>query len=251
MKKSMVCFITIFIIFIIISYNVNAISINSGFDFYENPYELNYIEIINDLKFIKTDSEYQGLCGICSYDANMNNQLAVAFNPMDINNQRINIYDENGVFEFGFRFSTTGGYQIEYDLTDNYLMIYLFRGDLLLKINDEGQIIKIVSVTNNQHDFDYMKKLDMMTSIIRNGNEYVRGNLISESIIGYRLNFTTIFIRKPNHDQIVVFNNTFYHWIIILLFPVGIIVTGICILIYTVIIKRKEGQKQVMHNKKR
>jgi hypothetical protein len=115
---------------------------------------------------------------------------------MDQSNQRINIYNREGIFQYSFKFTGTGGFQLEYDIIDDKLIIHSNRNGLLFKIDVNGQITDIVQASDSQYNFQYIIDLDLQTSISRNGYEYIRGNVLPSSIISYRLHFTTITDRK-------------------------------------------------------
>lgn len=73
------------------------------------------------------------------------------------NNCRIYVYDQNGVFQFGYKFYSDGDYGIEFQ--EECVGIYFIRGNIIAIYDVAGACIDIQKVSNSKQNIIYAKEL--------------------------------------------------------------------------------------------
>ena len=104
---------------------------------------------------------------INDYAINENNEIAVA------TAKYINIYDENGVFLYGYSLSISGAYAIDFYIDG--IDIYRVRQQDLIRLDKEGHIVSVLSVEStpeNDKIISDIHKNMRQTSKEYNGYQY-------------------------------------------------------------------------------
>ena len=112
--------------------------------------DMEYEQILSnlDLQFYTTNAIEDS---IKCFDVNQDGTFALGFSSFE--KKTIQVYSQTGDFQYGYSFSSTGSFGIEWE--ENLLRIYLIRSDLVLFVNDQGECLDIrsydVSTNNNNY----------------------------------------------------------------------------------------------------
>ncbi len=83
-----------------------------------------------------------------------------------LNSQEICVYDQNGVYQYGFRININGAFAVE--LLANNIVIYFIRGDKAVYLDKDGNCVSYIETTS-----EYNVQLLNRTSKHINGDSYV------------------------------------------------------------------------------
>jgi len=116
-----------------------------------------------DLEILKSE---EGRSEIKCFDISTTGMIAIATDTGSIS--RIYIYDQNGIFQYGYRFSVDGAYGIGFN--GQNLAIYLIRGDIICIVDSSGNCLDIQKIIEPGHHLS--KELLYRTKKIFEENEY-------------------------------------------------------------------------------
>lgn len=85
------------------------------------------------------------------FDVNERGEIAIGCSDFD--NKTICIYSDNGEFQYGFSFRTSGKFGVEFDV--NGINIYLVRSDTAVFIDLQGQIATVCKIQNTAENNSY------------------------------------------------------------------------------------------------
>ena len=83
-----------------------------------------------------------------------------------LNSQEICVYDQNGVYQYGFRINFNGAFAVE--LLANNIVVYFIRGDKAVYLDKDGNCVSYIETTS-----EYNVQLLKRTSKHINGDSYV------------------------------------------------------------------------------
>lgn len=97
------------------------------------------------------------------FDVNEDGFIAIGSSRFE--NKTVCVYTSDGVFQYGYRFKSSGNFGIE--LNKNVLNIYLVRSDVAIAVNSVGEVESILRIQNtsknnsywNSHVFSIRKKI--------------------------------------------------------------------------------------------
>ncbi len=90
------------------------------------------------------------------FDINEHEFVAIGYS--ENKSKTICVYTKEGVFQYGYHFICDGSYGIE--LTNDYLIIYIVRGSVVLSINSHtGEIEEMLSVPNSIENNIYYNEI--------------------------------------------------------------------------------------------
>jgi hypothetical protein len=237
-------YIKTIIILILIIYleNIMCYTVVSGLTYHKLPDDYNYENIINVINLRKVNDEYKGTSSIRSFDVDSKGNVAIGFNPLNSNNQRINVYNIKGEFLYGYIYFDNGASLIEFDMNSGMLLLFFSRGSLICKINTSGEIIEISEIDISSDNLKHIKTMWNNKSIDRNGAEYYRSALMKNCLLSEEfVGFTSLDVNLADTTSLTIFANTFQHWACIIAvvsaFPLFI---ARCIFIIIRFIKRKK-----------
>ena len=88
------------------------------------------------------------------FDVDSNGNIAIGSTVL-LMERTVCIYDSNGAFLYGFRFKSYGAFGIE--INDELLNIYLIRGDFVVTVDREGNLVEIRKIPYSNNSRDYME----------------------------------------------------------------------------------------------
>lgn len=120
--------------------------------------------------FVGVDrSEYVGLALLESVAVSNNGWYALCFS--DVTSHHVNLYDQSCTFVKHFTFYEAGAISVSFDEEGGNLVVFPFRKDVLIKIDDEGNYIGSI---RSQSELDKVAKMDAMEKfqVSCGGNTY-------------------------------------------------------------------------------
>ncbi len=124
-----------------------------------NQIEDQYSSVIKNIELEKIESEPPKQV-IDVFDVREDGWFAVG-----LNSQEICVYDQNGVYQYGFRFNINGAFAVE--LLANNIVIYFIRGDKAVYLDKDGNCVSYFDTTS-----EYNIQLLERTSKQINGDSY-------------------------------------------------------------------------------
>ena len=143
----------------------------------------------DNLDFRVTENEYSGISRIQSFDIDNEGNIGVAYN-----NQKINIYNKEGVFILGYTFKAEGTYAFNFN-KNNEIELVIVRGDLIFSFSRDGRIIKWT-----KHNDVINQYYDIRNNIIskKGLNFYLEEKLFSDCIYVADHNSERLLFKSPN-----------------------------------------------------
>lgn len=102
-----------------------------------------------------------------SFDVNEKGMVAIKFATP---NSYVGIYDANGVFQYGYTYTTSGASAIEWD-GDN-LNIYLIRGNIVYSVNADAKVEDAFVVKENRNNDRYYSNCMLAKKKVKGDLEY-------------------------------------------------------------------------------
>ena len=110
----------------------------------------------------------EGKAGIKSFDVSADGMIAVATESGSVS--RIYVYDQNGIFQYGFRFSVKSAYAIGFE--GQNIAIYCVRGDMIYVFDSSGACVSVERIVNCNADSKIAQELLSRTQKVVAGYEY-------------------------------------------------------------------------------
>ncbi len=216
------CFIifTVIVILLIATPYTNASAMKTGFDI--EPISSENAKKIFDNINLKYENEEAYHHSIDCFDVSGSGLIAVGIDE-DIE-KHINIYNSDGIFQYGYSFKDSGTYGIEFD-NDN-LIIYFVRGDDACLIDEEGNLIEMCTIANTAENNRYWQQNVFAKSRNVGSDKYV----LSKVMIFYPSYSKLTKISSDGTESVMidVSADSFIYMIIVIF--IAIIVIGISIL---------------------
>lgn len=133
-----------------------------GFTYCQNA----YADDNSVIAFQKIDKEHKSLLSVVGISVNSKDEIAIGFRD-----NHINIYDDNGNFIYGYKFSLNGSYVFKYDENDN-IMIFPIRASRCYFFNTDAELIKTREFSNSTEEDKYFRSLKGNKRVSINGNLY-------------------------------------------------------------------------------
>lgn len=150
MKKFLIVLLLLNLFWVVELSPVYAESIHTDFTLQEIP-EDEQAKIFQNIAFRRTEEEYNTGSKIVSFSYSNLKKVAIG-----LEDKHINVYDSKGRFEYSYAFSCNGAFRFSFDSKDGNLLLYLIRGDLVIKISPEGDLIeaaKVLPIDENAKHF--------------------------------------------------------------------------------------------------
>ena len=128
-------------------------------------------EFFNNLQFAKLKEEPTKEAIRC-FDVNKNGYIAVGCHVF--NSATISVYDSYGTFIYGFSFKEYGDFGVLF--SDECLNICFVRGDLVLTVNSEGELIEMAEIRNTDENRHYWTNSVFVNRRSNNDTEYLLKN---------------------------------------------------------------------------
>lgn len=158
MKKFLL--LTVATLYLFSAMNFNAFAINTGYSVEEYPSEsaASFIDAIK-IKLLN-DEPTNNL--IKYFDVNENGDIAICFDNVS-SKECICVYNKQGIFKYGYLFSCSGDYYVEWD-NDN-LNIHFVRASAIMSVNTLGEVEEIFTVSDTYENNAYSRELRDNTRI--------------------------------------------------------------------------------------
>ncbi len=202
------------------SFSCNVVAMTTGFKVESGEKGNNKINI-------KNQNEEYHYHSIECFDVSDKGLIAVGISE-DVK-KHINVYDNNGIFKYGYSFEIYGTFGIEFD-NDN-IIIYTVRGDKAYLIDKNGNCLEICDILNNSENNSYWNNVVFARLKESGGNKYYLSK--SQSLLGiFSPSYSQLIKRDSNGDKTVLLdasneNNTY----IIVISIIVIIVMSVLIMV--------------------
>ena len=170
-KKYALFLIVIFMVALFIGVvDVNAI--NTGFQTIDIPIEEKKAFLSNvDIQLINEEPTKKS---IACFDVNSNHFIAVGQETLDAEKNKICVYSDEGVFQYGYSFNCSGSFGVEWD--EENLNIYFVRSAMIVSVSQTGEILEAVEVQNTVENNSYVNHFIHATERTIDDTEYSIGN---------------------------------------------------------------------------
>lgn len=184
-------------------------------------------DIINNISFERLTKEPKKKPLEC-FDVNINNEFAIGFSKH--NDKTVLIYDENGIFQYGYAFKTNGSFYLKYDKLTENLVIFSVRGQHMITVNETG-IVRIdeyketadtgIYLTNEINvrekridDYKYEAK-NKISLLSKSYSELERAEKDGLSIVLYKADGSEVFC------EVIIYIIGLLFWLIIAIFLIN------------------------------
>ena len=213
--------IVIFMFFVNVE-SVNAV--NTGFQTkrLSNEEKNNFISNIN----ILTIDEEPEKKSIACIDVNSNHLIAIG--QESILRKTICIYSNEGVFQYGYTFNSSGDYGVEWD--GENLNIYFIRSDRIVTVTPTGEVLEVLEVQNTIENNSYVNNFINSSKKNVDGTEYsIRNNL---GILNWlALSYSQVIVKDGTGTENVIYDVSSMQ-----LFKIITIITIVCVLVLLFIV---------------
>ena len=153
-KKACLVILSAFML-IVSSITIKVNAVNTGFQTQEISIDRknSFLSSIN----ISVISEEPPRKDITCFDVNSNHLIAVGLNQAFPKKQKICIYSNEGVFQYGYTFDSHNPYSIEWD--EENLNIYFIRSGLLVSVTPSGEVLDVLEVPVTVENSEYSHKV--------------------------------------------------------------------------------------------
>ncbi|MBQ9744295.1 MAG: hypothetical protein IJW19_04130 [Clostridia bacterium] len=123
------------------------------------------------------------------FDVNENGEIAIGI--YTTKEKIICIYSDDGTFQYGYKFYTSGNFGVE--LKESNLYIYLVRSDIAIGIAPSGEIIEMSKIQNTSENNSYW-------------NNYVSSNkrIVGDKVYILKNDMGIFNLFSPSYSQLIV-----------------------------------------------
>ena len=176
------------LLFLICANAVSVSAMETGFEVGELSEEEKNTVLTNvALSSIKQEPAKQP---IACFDVSDTGLIAVG-QESSSSKKTICVYSADGVFQYGYTFSCTGSFGVEWDREN--LNIYLVRGDVLLSVTSNGDVVGITEVQDTIENTSYI-----------NRHIHATQKTVGDTTYCIRTDIGLLNVFAPAHSQIVV-----------------------------------------------
>lgn len=192
----------------------------TGFETEAIPFEK--AKKIYDKIYLRYESEEFPCHSIKCFDVSNSGLIAIGID--EDTEKHINVYDNNGTFQYGYSFETQGTYGIEFD--DNNLIIYFVRGNDACLIDSEGNFIEMCVITNTAENNSYWQHNVYAKSKSIGNSKYV----LSKPIM-FSPSYTKLTkISSDGTEFVIIDVSTDFFVFVIIVIIIALIIMGISIM---------------------
>lgn len=157
-------------------------------------------EILKQVNLIRIYAEPES-ASMTGFDVNEEGSIAIGFRRT--NDKAIGIYDSEGIFRYGYRFQTSGAFRLELDQED--LILYLVRGDFMIRINPEGDVELVADILDTRENNTYANYLDAMRKKTVGDRKYVmRKNL--GILNGFAFSYSQLVMIGADGEETIIYD---------------------------------------------
>ena len=140
-------------LFVLLTNVIEIGAVNTGFQTQEMPKE-ETDGIASRIDLVRIDQEPPKKFIKC-FDVNPDGFIAVGEEDERVQEQKtVCIYTEEGVFQYGYTFHTSGTFEVEWD--EENLNIYFVRGGLIVSVTPGGEILDVLDVPDTMENSSYI-----------------------------------------------------------------------------------------------
>lgn len=167
------------------------------------------------------------------FDVNQDGLIVLGESSSD--KKMVCVYSEKGVFQYGYSFSCSGNFGVEWD--ENNINIYFSRSNIIMSVDHTGEVVDILKVQNTIDNNSYLNNKIYSTTRIVDGAKYELKNDIGFLNI-FTSSYSQVVRTTSDNDSIVLYDATstqLTHTSIIFVFVVIMIGVSIGVLIWLLI----------------
>ena len=204
MKTRRIClFLLSALILVLFSSVIKVNAINTGFQTQEISIDRknSFLSSIN----ISVISEEPPRKDIVCFDVNSNHLIAVGLNQGFSKKQKICIYSNEGVFQYGYTFDYYNPYSIEWD--EENLNIHFIRSDLLVSVTPSGEVLDILDVLVTVENSVYSNKVLDSSKRTVDGTEYsIKNDMGILRIFCSPASFSKAIVKDSNGNESIIYD---------------------------------------------
>ncbi len=106
------------------------------------------------------------------FDVNESGQIAMILG--EASTKYVAVYNSDGIFEYGFKFSDYGNVGVEWDR--EYLILYFVRSDVAAAFDNRGRCVELRMIENTTNNNSYWNHHISATTRTKNGSTYTIQN---------------------------------------------------------------------------
>lgn len=237
MKRKFSVFVAL-ILYLFFATSMVAMAMNTGFAVTAATEEETNTFLSNiNMSLITTEPSKEA---IECFDVNENNLIAIG-RKCYLSKGQICIYSASGEFLYGYEFSESGNFAVEWD--GDCINIYSVRGDCVFSVDANGQIVEYRKGLDTKGNTKYFRKLNSITNKVVDDTEY-----IFKKDLGFfnflPLNNTQVIVKQADGNETLIYdaNSKTLFSIILTSVIITIFVSSVIVrlVIYYTKIKRKD-----------
>lgn len=169
--KSLKCiFAFALLLFLLVHCRIEVSAMNTRFSTKSLPEQEKSVFLDNiDLSLTK---EQPKNIAIACFDVNENGLYAIGQKSGDY--KSVCIYSPDGHYQYGYNFNCSGSFGIEWD--DDIINIYFARSDIIIAIDQEGEVVDVAKVENTTANNTYINHFIYSTKRTLGDTTYVLRN---------------------------------------------------------------------------
>ena len=224
MKTRRICLLllsTLTLVLFPITIKVNAINTGLQTDEISSEEKESFIASID----ISVISEEPPRKDITCFDVNSNHLIAVGLNQAFPKKQKICIYSNEGVFQYGYTFDYHNPYKVEWD--EENLNIYFIRSGLLVSVTPSGEVLDILDVPVTVENSVYSNKVLYSFKRTVDGTEYsIKNDMGILRIFCSPASFSKVIVKDSNGNESIIYdvNSMLLKKAIIILSLLGVLI---------------------------
>ncbi len=198
--KYAVFFILTLLIIAIIT--LPCFAIDTGFSVDEIPEE--DISVIFAKLKLETVKQPTINSGFSCFDVNHSGSFALGFG----HGQRdyVFVYDQNGVYLYGFSFDNNGSLGLGWN--GEILILYLLRSDLAVEVDLNGTCVAITRIQDSMHNSQYLHNTVFSNKRNINGATYLAEHWLFNNELLHWGSYSRLVRNMPNGDSVTLFDQT-------------------------------------------
>lgn len=216
---------------------LNASAMNTGFTTCDMEPDIQQTFLSNnDLALLTTEPEKQSI--VC-FDVNDDGLLLIGSGNFE--NKTVSVYTPDGVFKYGYKFTSSGSFGVEWDV-DN-IIIYFVRSDVAALVDSTGEILELKTIENTIENNSYWNHSVYSEERTVNGNKYVMKNNMGVLDV-FATSYSQIVRTDSAGNSMTVYDvgqKQFFGTIIVVIFFAAAFVGGIISIILFATKTKKTG----------
>lgn len=220
LKSKFIIVITLIAILLTTTSYTGAYAITTGFDVESIPTE-KVKELLDNIN-LNYENEEATYHSIKCFDISDGGLIAIGID--EDTEKHINIYNNNGTFQYGYSFENQGTYGIEFD-KDN-LIIYTVRGQMAYLLDNKGTCLEVFEICETSENNSYWQHKVYAKSKSIGNSKYI----LSKPII-FSPTYTKLTkISSDGSEFVIIDVSTDFFVFVIIVIIIALIIMGISII---------------------